>query len=309
MRGRGELRGDVEYRSAGQLHRRLLLRRRSVTAMPAIGWSRSTVSPPIRPRPTTPVCCPSTIVEPVVNFIDIARPLVSAIGTTRPRHRVVGLRQGDAAHPGRRAVSGEGRDGVAQDDDHQDVDHAADLRRLRQRFSAGHFDRTSPQILDMVIADLAVRVRHRDRSRPLFRPAGRGHRWHGARRLADSADEIAASCGPRSPSPTPTSAVPVGCCSPSPPATSACSAGCSHRINPTNAQCQGSRPASFGSGTMGTISGHPGDHDAGVCRGRSGPRHQHGRGSTVRACGTAPCKWSSRRCGVCRSATPATSKR
>ena len=54
--------------------------RRWATSPPCSAWRCSTASPRIRRPRITRVCCPRSIVGPVVNFVDTARPIVAAIG-------------------------------------------------------------------------------------------------------------------------------------------------------------------------------------------------------------------------------------
>ena len=82
----------------------------------ASGSSCSTAPPPTRPPADNPGLLPEQILGPVVNFVDAARPLVSALGPRQLPSGSWSRPQDHPAHPGRRAVGGEDRARRPQDD-------------------------------------------------------------------------------------------------------------------------------------------------------------------------------------------------
>ena len=129
----------VEYRSAGAVRAGHVARRARQPRRRANGSRCSTAPPRTRPPATTPACCREQILGPVVNFIDTARPLVTALGPRQLPSGSWSRPQDHAAHPGRRAVGGEDRAAVSRKMiDRQGPGDRQDLRRLRQRLQAGH---------------------------------------------------------------------------------------------------------------------------------------------------------------------------
>jgi HK97 family phage major capsid protein len=155
MRGRGELRGDVEYRSAaayiadfyfGALGDRDASDRLEVFNRTAAHQITT----------DNPGLLPEQIVGPLVNFIDSARPVVSSIGTTPlgtgswayakvTQHTLVGEQtSGEKTELSSRKMT-------ITKTSITPVTYGGYVNVSRQ-----DINRTSPQILDMVISDLAA---------------------------------------------------------------------------------------------------------------------------------------------------------
>ena len=99
---------------------------------------------------------PEPVIGDVVNFVDAARPLVSALGP-RPLTSKTWTRPKVTQHTAvARADDREDRARVAEDDHQRSHRHRPDVRRLRQRLQADHRLVSSPQIMDIVIGDLAA---------------------------------------------------------------------------------------------------------------------------------------------------------
>ena len=110
--------------------------------------------PPTRPQRTTPVCCPRSIVAPIVNFVDTSRPIVSVIGPQDlgtgswsyariTQHTQVGVQSAEKTELASRKML------ITK------TPLAAPTYGGYVNVSRQDINRTSPQILDMVIADLA----------------------------------------------------------------------------------------------------------------------------------------------------------
>ena len=118
-----------------RLHPRLLAgpdrqRRRHATARPVPPDRR----PPAHHADSAGVL-PEPVVAPIVNFVDAARPLVSALGP-RPLPSKTWTRPKVTQHTAvARAVGREDRARVAEDDHQRRDRHGPDVRRLRQRLA------------------------------------------------------------------------------------------------------------------------------------------------------------------------------
>ena len=85
-----------------------------------------------------PGLLPTQILGPVINFIDAARPLMTALGPRQLPSGDVVAAEDHAAHQRRCAGRREDRARQPEDDDREAAGHRRHLRRLRQRFAAGH---------------------------------------------------------------------------------------------------------------------------------------------------------------------------
>jgi HK97 family phage major capsid protein len=154
MRGRGQVHGDVEYRSAGAYIADLYL-----AAMNGGDEARNRLEVFNRTaahQTTTdnPGLLPETIVGPILNLVDNSRPLVSALGPTD-------LGSGSWAYA---KVTQQAQVGVQSAEKAEMVSRKMLVTKTSitaptiggyVNVSKQDINRTSPQILDMVIASLA----------------------------------------------------------------------------------------------------------------------------------------------------------
>ena len=117
---------------------------------------------------------------PVVNFVDSARPLVSALGPRQPAVRLLVAATRHPAHPGRSTVGGEDRARQPQDADREGAGRRRHLRRLRQRLSRQDIDWTPAGDHGHRHQRPGRPVRDPDRGRRRRRPRSSSHRRDGS---------------------------------------------------------------------------------------------------------------------------------
>ena len=248
---------------------------------------------------------------PVVNFVDQARPLVSALGPRNLPSGVVDAAEGHPAHQrGARSPRRRPSWRQPQDDHREGAGHRRDVRRLRQRLAGRIIDWTQPRIMDIIIERPRRPVRDRDRGRHRRRA-----RW------PPPPPGRPGSAPPRPPRRSrPRSGLPRPPCTPPPQG-----ARPRHRRRrPEHARPDrpavrrrstrrtrsrpGSPPATSAPAPSAPISGIPIYVSPQITAGndaRAVDRRRRG----VRGPRSAPSRSSSRPCSVCRSPTPATSRR
>jgi HK97 family phage major capsid protein len=255
MRGRGEMRGDVEYRSAAtyiaDFYYAALGDRDASDRLEVFNRTAAHQT-----TADNPGLLPEQIVGPLVNFIDSARPVVSAIGTTPlgtgswayakvTQHTLVGEQtSGEKTELSSRKMT-------ISKTSITPVTYGGYVNVSRQ-----DINRTSPQILDMVISDLAAQYAIATEAvacTDLLAGATAGT----ALDASPSADEIAAVLW-AGVAVTYTNVKGAGrVLLAVAPGDLGKFAGSFAPYGATNSQGTGFTAGSFGSGTMGTISGIP----------------------------------------------------